>query len=177
MAPRALLAYVATWLAVGAAVAGALIVLLADGERGVALPPVQQTELAVAADRAGCRLRRGPQRAWERPPVEGPKGAAARPAAYTEPVARHALVAAMRAGTVVVHYRPGLAERDVEALEGVREAVPRGTILVPNEDMPYAVAATAWRRLLGCRRIDRATIDAIQLFRGRYVGQGPEAPR
>lgn len=171
------MAYVATWVAVGAAVAGTLVMLLADGEHEVSLPPVQQTELALAADRADCRLRRGPQQRWGRPPIEGPRGVAARPATYTEPVAEDAIIAAMRTGTVVIHYRPGLAEEDLEALEELREAVPRGTILTPNEEMPYAVAATAWRRLLGCRELDRSTIDALQLFRGRYVGQGPETPR
>jgi hypothetical protein len=45
---------------------------------------------------------------------------------------------------------------------------------VPNGTrMPYAVAATAHRRLVGCTRYGRETRDAIRLFLGRYVGTRP----
>jgi hypothetical protein len=33
---------------------------------------------------------------------------------------------------------------------------------------------TAYRRLLGCRELSQPSIDAIQLFRGRFVGSGPD---
>ena len=33
---------------------------------------------------------------------------------------------------------------------------------------------TAWRRLLGCSRFGGGTIDAIRLFRGRFIGTGPD---
>ena len=56
------------------------------------------------------------------------------------------------------------------------EQIPAGTILAPNGTrMPYALAVTAYRRLLGCPRVTPATLDAVQLFRGRFVGGGPEA--
>jgi hypothetical protein len=41
--------------------------------------------------------------------------------------------------------------------------------------MPFAVAVTAYRRLLGCRDLNQSSVDAIQLFRGRFVGSGPDA--
>ncbi len=58
----------------------------------------------------------------------------------------------------------------------MRRAVPRGTVLVGNPRMRFVVAVTAWRRLLGCRTATGPAADAIQLFRGRYLGSGPDAP-
>jgi hypothetical protein len=46
--------------------------------------------------------------------------------------------------------------------------------VTPNEDMPYLVAVVTWRRLLGCRTVSDVTTDAVQLFRGRYLGSGPD---
>ena len=40
--------------------------------------------------------------------------------------------------------------------------------------MRYEVAVAAYRRLLGCTRFTDAAIDAIRLFRGRYIGIGPD---
>jgi hypothetical protein len=41
-------------------------------------------------------------------------------------------------------------------------------------DMPYAVAATAWDRLIGCRRFNQKTVAALAAFRAEYIDQGPE---
>ena len=57
-------------------------------------------------------------------------------------------------------------------------------MLTPRQDMPYAVAATAWNgepgpagtgRTLGCERWSDATIDALRAFRDEHRSQGPEA--
>lgn len=176
MSLRALLSYVAVWaaLAVGIVV---IATTLVGGDETVTLPPVQETQLASAARKAGCVLRSGP--IAERGVVaEGPAGTPARSAVYDDerpPTA--AIVAALRRGAVVIDYRPGVPEEQVEELGTVQRAVPRGTIVAPNEDMDFAIAVTAWRRLLGCRRITRTTLDAVQLFRGRFIGSGPDARR
>jgi hypothetical protein len=37
--------------------------------------------------------------------------------------------------------------------------------MFPNDEMPYAVAATTWTNILGCKTYEgRATLDAIRAF-------------
>jgi hypothetical protein len=173
----ALLAYVAGWLVLGGLVAGAIIVALDDGDDGepaATLPPLQQTELTRAAERARCRLRRGPQPRAAQPPVEGPRARPLPVGIFSRPQRDEGLVGAMRRGTIVIQYRADLVPDELERLQGLQRAVPRATILVPRTAMPYRVAVTGWRRLLGCPAVDASSIDAIRLFRGRYVGQGPD---
>jgi hypothetical protein len=166
--------YAAAWLAAGAAVALLLVVLL-DGEDTVDLPPVRQVELVDAARVGGCRLERGGGRPLN-PPVEGRRGGAATPGVYDRPPSDAMLVAALRRGRVVIHYRPGLPGERVRALERLQEAVPDGTIVVPNATrMPYELAITAWQRLLGCPRFTDEVLDAVRLFRGRFIGSGPDS--
>lgn len=170
---RALLVYGAVWAAISAAVVF-VVVTLVDGEDSVTLPPVQEIELTAAARSAGCRLRTG-----EPPdpsiPVAGSAGRPARPGFYEDPPPSGALVGALRVGVIVLHYDPELPSSRIDELRVVQRAVPEGTIVTPNGTMGFAVAATAWRRLLGCPRMTDATIDALRLFRGRYIGQGTAA--
>jgi hypothetical protein len=176
---RALILYVIVWLAAGAVVAATLLVAMrgdgVDDAAQISLPPVRQTELATAADTAGCLLRAGSRRARNEPVVEG---AAAPPAAaqyYESPPAAASLVGAMRRGIVVISYRPELAPEHRDRLRVLQRAVPSGTIVAPNAAMPFVIAVTAWRRLLGCRRVGAGTLDAMRLFLGRFVGSGPDS--
>ncbi len=173
--------YVIAWVAGGAVVAiGVLVAMRGDGvddAAEVSLPPVRQTELGTAADRAGCLLRAGSRRARNEPVVEG---SAAPPAAaqyYESAPAAASLVGAMRRGVVVISYRPQLAREHRDRLRVLQRALPRGTIVAPNAAMPFVIAVTAWRRLLGCRRVGAGTLDAVRLFRGRFVGSGPSSRR
>jgi len=170
--PRALLRYAAAWLVAGALVAWLLVVVL-DGEETVEVPPVREVELVRAVRESGCRLERA-GRAPLNPPVDGRADAPAASGVYDESPPPERLVGALRSGRIVIHYRPGLTAEAVETLEALQRAVPEGTLLVPNATrMPYEVAVTAYRRLLGCPRLTDATTDAIQLFRGRFLGSGP----
>ena len=50
------------------------------------------------------------------------------------------------------------------------------TLLFPNENMPYEVAATTWTNLIGCNEYKGAiTLDAIRAFGketwGKYGGE------
>jgi hypothetical protein len=105
-------------------------------------------------------------------------GAGATPAAagfYEEPVDPMSLLAALRDGVIVIQFRD-LESSELDLLHSFQEAVPDGTIVVPNDtDMPFAVAVTAYRRLLGCTELSQSSVDAIQLFRGRFIGSGPDA--
>jgi hypothetical protein len=166
--------YVLAWLVIGTAAALGAVTLLKDRKDLPALPPVRQTELTAAAAAAGCRLMH--VRTTGNPPAAGASDASpARPGTYTSPLRAEAIVAALRRGIVVVHYLPGVSDGLLRKLEAIQASVPRGTILAPSETtMPYELASTAYHRLLGCPRLTAAALDAVRLFRGRYLGSGPD---
>jgi hypothetical protein len=168
--------YVAAWLAGTAVVAALAIALLDDGEgEKVSLPPIRETQLVDAARHAGCELRRARARERTDPTVDGPAAAqAANAGFYDDAPDTPTLVAALRRGVVVIHFRPELDDERVDELREVQEAAPNGTIVTPNPTMAFEVAATAYRRLLGCPRATDASMEAALLFRGRFLGSGPE---
>ena len=173
----ALIVYVTAWLAAAAAVATLAIVALGGGQpETVAVPPVEETQLDHAAGAAGCELRRARPGESLNPAVTGT--VAAHPAHagfYDESPQPDSLVAALRKGVIVIQFSNLDGDR-LDELRDLQEALPEGTIVAPNATgMPYQVAVTAYRRLLGCARISDEAIDAIQLFRGRYLGSGPDA--
>lgn len=174
---RALFRYLAVWIAGGALVATSAVWLVERfGEEQVSLPPVRQVELADAARSAECRLRRVRPGERTRPVVDGPAGMpAAAAGVYEQPAEPYRLVAAMRRGSVVIHYSPALPDSSREQLERLHEAMPEGTIVTPDgSGMPDVLAVTAFRRILGCPRYDRRTFEAVRLFQGRFVGTGPD---
>lgn len=168
--------YVLAWLVGTAVVAALTIVLLDDGEpEDVSLPPIRETRLLDAARQARCELRRARPREPTDPAVDGPAAAQAAAAGfYDEAPDTATLVAALRRGVVVIHFRPELDGQRVDELRDVQEAAPNGTIVTPNSTMGFEVAATAYRRLLGCPRATDASMEAALLFRGRFLGSGPE---
>lgn len=170
-------AYVVAWVAAAALVATAAAVVLDDGEPDVvSLPPVEETELDNAARAAGCELRR--ERRGERlnPPVSGAPGVApARAGVYEDAPDIGSLVSALRRGVIVIHVRGDIDDAFIEDLRSVHAAAPNGTIVTPNETgMRYEIGVTAYRRLLACERVSEASIEALLLFRGRYLGSGPD---
>jgi hypothetical protein len=173
-APGALLAYAVAWL-VPAGAAIALVLALSGGHRKtVSVPPVRETELTAAAHHGGCELRHGERL---NPPADGPPGRRPPPPGfYDRPLPPAALTAAVRHGIVVIQFRAGAAGDQLDALRKLQEAVPKGTIVAPNATrMPYELAVTAYRRMLGCAHYTPDVLDAVQLFRGRYLGSGPDA--
>jgi len=173
---RGALRYAAAWILGGALLAVVAVVVLGGRSEDVSLPPVRQPELRTAARAAGCELVRARAGARLNPPVDGPGSAPpAAPGVYERAPAVDALTAALRRGVVVIHVRPDVLDGLLEQLTLLQRAVPEGTLVTPNATrMRYAVAATAYRRLLGCPRITPATLDAVRLFRGRFIGSGPE---
>ena len=68
-------------------------------------------------------------------------------------------------GRMEIQYSPELAEGDQLALKGLYETIYAATLLFPNDEMPYEVAATTWTNLLGCKKYKGAiTLDAIRDF-------------
>ncbi|HET6547304.1 MAG TPA: DUF3105 domain-containing protein [Solirubrobacter sp.] len=176
-APGALLAYAVAWLVPAGAAIALVLALSGDGRKTVSVPPVQETELAAAAGHGDCDLRSGGDGRRLNPPVDGPRGR--RPPAagfYDRALPPAALTAAIRHGIVVIQFRPGTDDEQLDALHKLQEAVPEGTIVAPNATrMPYELAVTAYHHLLGCPRFTPDVLDAVQLFRGRYLGSGPES--
>ncbi len=165
------------WLAAGAVVAVLAILALGGGEpKTVAVPPVEETRLDHAALAAGCELKRASPREQLNPAVTGPAAApSAHAGFYDEAPDPASLVSALRKGVIVIQFRDLDGDR-MDELRDLQEALPEGTIVAPNSTgMPYRVAVTAYRHLLGCGRISDEAIEAVQLFRGRYLGSGPDA--
>ena len=83
-------------------------------------------------------------------------------------------------GRVEIQYRPGTPERRIDQLETLFNEKVNGTegyhtlLFENNTNMTYAVAATAWTHLLGCKTFDDGAFDAIRAFRETYVDKGPE---
>jgi hypothetical protein len=83
-------------------------------------------------------------------------------------------------GRMEIQYSPDLPEKGQLELKGLYETMYGGTLLFPNEEMPYEVAATTWTNLLGCKTYEgQKTLDAIAAFGkatwGRYGGESVRA--
>jgi hypothetical protein len=152
----------------------------------VALPPARGLDLGSAAAIAGCKVvaTRGVQtdlalRRPELPPTFGPPvPVAARPGAYADAITPSSAIGALRAGLMIIHFRPTLPAPRLHQLRALADESPRQTILTPDGNAtPFVVAVTGWRRLLGCSRLDDAFFDAARAFRARYAGHGPDRRR
>ncbi len=86
------------------------------------------------------------------------------------------MVHSLEHGRMQIQYSPDLPEQAQLELKGLYETMYAGTLLFPNDEMPYEVAATTWTNLLGCKKYEGAkTLDAIAAFGkqtwGRYGGE------
>lgn len=101
------------------------------------------------------------------------------PSGSTPPVGN--LVHALEHGRVEDQYRPGLPKAELKELQALFNE-PEGQwsggqllLLFQNTTgMPYAVAATAWGHVLGCKTFSPRAIDALRDFRLTYTNHGPE---
>ena len=153
-----------------------------DDRSGPKPPAVKVANLKKAAKEAGCDLRLNLK---EEGHEHIPQGSAApeyktnpptsgnhveppfqqADGAYSEEPAKIDFVHSLEHGRMEIQYSPELAEPDQLALKGLYETLYAATLLFPNEEMPYAVAATTWRNLLGCKQYKGAiTFDAIRDF-------------
>jgi hypothetical protein len=168
-----------------------------DNRAGTAPPEVKVDELEVAAKQAGCEVRlelrdegnqhipkgsEGPGYKTS-PPTSGPH---VEPpyqqadGAYSEMPAEISIVHTLEHGRLEIQYAPELAEKDQLALKGLYDTMYGGSLLFPNDRMPYEVAATTWTNMLACPTYKGAiTLDAIRAFGketwGRYGGEPAEA--
>ena len=168
-----------------------------DEREGTPPPPAKVANLKTAAKKAGCVLRLhlpDEGHAHIPPSAPTPKYATNPPTsgphveppyqeadgAYSEMPAEIFVVHSLEHGRMAIQYSPDLPESDQLALKGLYDTMYGGTLLFPNTNMEYAVAATTWINLLGCKKYKgAATFDAIRDFGkatwGRYGGESPTA--
>jgi hypothetical protein len=96
--------------------------------------------------------------------------------AYSEMPLPIDFVHSLEHGRMEIQYSPSLPEAAQLELKGLYETMYGGTLLFPNEEMPFEVAATTWTNLLGCKKYEgQKTLDAIAAFGkttwGRYGGE------
>jgi hypothetical protein len=164
-----------------------------DERSGTAAPAVKVANLKQAAKQAGCDLRlrlkdeghghiapTAPTPDYKTSPptsgnhVEPPYQQA--DGAYNEMPGEIFIVHSLEHGRMEIQYSPELSEEGQLALKGLYETMYGGTLLFPNENMNYEVAATTWTNLIGCSEYKGAiTLDAIRDFGkatwGRYGGE------
>jgi hypothetical protein len=168
-----------------------------DERLGTPPPAPKVTDLQAAAKQAGCVLKlKLPDEGHEHIPLSAPtpdyktnpptSGAHVEPpyqqadGAYRETPAPITFVHSLEHGRMEIQYSPKLPEKDQLALKGLYDTMYGATLLFPNDEMPYEVAATTWTNLLGCPKYKGAiTLDAIRAFGketwGRYGGEPAEA--
>jgi len=164
-----------------------------DERAGIKPAPAKTTDLTEAAKQAGCELKlklrdeghehippgSTPPEYETNPPTSG---AHVEPpyqqadGAYTETPAEIDFVHSLEHGRMEIQYAPNLPEADQLQLKGLYDTMYGATLLFPNENMPYAVAATTWTNLIGCKTYKGSiTLDAIRAFGkatwGKYGGE------
>ncbi len=166
-----------------------------DNREGTPAPAIQFGDLRESAQRANCELELNlPEEGnthftdenqgdyQTNPPTSGdhygvpdePASGAVADGAYTTTPPESRLVHSMEHGRVLIRYDPELPEEQQLALKGVFEESPGGMILIPDPDLPYAVAVSAWQNYVGCNQYDPLVLDMIRNFRDTYRGNGPE---
>lgn len=157
------------------------------------IPPASERDLDKAAKAAGCVLLNPPLEGSSHvsakvtyksnPPTSGNHNPdAALDGIYDpgkEPAAEHT-VHALEHGRIDIQYQPGTSKQVIAQLETLASEQLNGkagykVLMFQNQTkMPYAVAASAWGHLIGCKTVTPASFDALRDFRVKYVDKGPE---
>jgi len=168
-----------------------------DERAGVIPAAVKETDVKAAARKANCELRlelpdegnthlpKGsePPNYKTSPPtsgnhVEPPYQQA--DGAYSEAPDPLNVVHSLEHGRMAIQYSPDLPDQAQLELKGLYDTMYGATLLFPNDEMIYEVAAATWTNLLACREYKgAATLDAIRAFGketwGKYGGEPVEA--
>lgn len=151
-----------------------------DSRAGIEPPELEEQSLQKAARAAGCELHlRLPEEGRDHIPrnIPEPRYRTNPPTsgdhveeqqadgAYRDTPPPVSVVHSLEHGRLAIQYRPDLTERAQLELIGLYDTMYGGTLLFPTSDMPYIVAATSWRNLMGCRSHHQdKTLAAIQAF-------------
>lgn len=174
--------YATTWLVAGCLAAGAVVIAVRGTSEPRPARPATVAEPRASAPAASCVVRRDSGRVASsalrvmQPPTLGPRARPAPPGIHTRPLPPAALVGALRRGVIVVQYRPSLRRALVKRLRREFGGDDPPTIVTPDATgMRFAVAVTAWSRLLGCASARGDALAAAHDFRRRHAGVGPDA--
>ena len=143
-----------------------------DSRAGIEPLEFEEQSLQKAARAAGCELQlRLPDEGHEHIPPSAPEPRyktnpptsgdhveeQQADGAYRETPPPVSVVHSLEHGRLAIQYRPDLPERAQLELIGLYDSIYGGTLLFPNPDMSYMVAATTWTNLVGCHSYRRAT--------------------
>jgi len=163
-----------------------------DTREGTEPPPPKVTNLQKAAKEAGCDLRLHlPEEGHTHiPPTAATPEYGTNPptsgnhveppfqqadGAYSEMPQEIDFVHSLEHGRMEIQYSPNLSGSAQLELIGLYNTMYGATLLFPNENMPYEVAATTWRNLIGCNEYKGSiTLDAIRAFGKQTWGHGRE---
>jgi hypothetical protein len=150
------------------------------------IPSRKITDLDAAAKAAGCVLKSPKieganhttkkQNYKSKPPTSGDHNPVpAHDAADLKSPGNEHLVHALEHGRVIYWFKPTTPASVRGALKKLYDEDNKLVVLTPDTaPFPYAVAATAWGKLLGCRTYTPKVIDAFRAFRDAYRLKGPE---
>lgn len=164
-----------------------------DEREGIPPPVAQVTNLQKAAKQAGCKLElhledEGHEHIPQNSPKPKYKTNPPTSGSHVEPPYQQAdgayakmpeaidVVHALEHGRMAIQYAPSLPQKQQLELKGLYDTMYGATLLFPNTEMPYQVAATTWTNLIGCPEYKgQATLDAIRAFGhetwGKYGGE------
>jgi Protein of unknown function (DUF3105) len=162
-----------------------------DSRVGIEPPAFEEQNLQAAARAADCELRlRLPEEGDEHipasasephyktnPPTSGDHADEQQAdGAYRGTPPPVSVVHSLEHGRLAIQYRPDLSEHAQRELIGLFDTIYGGTLLFPNPEMPYMVAATTWTNLLSCSFYHEATtLAAIEAYGrttwGRFGGE------
>ncbi len=71
------------------------------------------------------------------------------------------LVHSMEHGAVIVHYKAGLPQNQIDLIKSAFESASGKKILVPRKNLDSPVALTSWGRLLALNTVDAETIKSF----------------
>jgi len=165
-----------------------------DDRTGITPPSIKTNDLKAAAEKANCELRldlpdeghthlaKGstPPNYKTSPPtsgnhVEPPYQQA--DGAYSEPAEQLNAVHSLEHGRLEIEYSPDLPEKAQLELKGLYDTVYGASLMYPNDEMVYDVAAVTWTNLLSCREYKgAATLDAIRAFGKKTWGRYGSEP-
>jgi hypothetical protein len=163
----------------------------------VALPARQTSDFDAAVKAAGCFYKNYPSEGREHLPSDTatndkyktnpPTSGNHRPTPAEDGVyapenspAKENFVHTLEHGRIELQYSPQASPEVRNQLFSLYNEKVKGVehyhmlLFENNTKMPYAVAATAWTQLLGCKTVNDKTWDAIRAFRDRFVDKGPE---
>lgn len=173
-----------------------------DAPQNVSVPPQQTDDLEEAVEAAGCVYEEFPDEGNKHlgsqdatfddyktnPPTSGthrpPPAAVDGVYVPGRSPDKESWVHTLEHGRVILQYAPGTPEQRRAQLEVVmneeldgREPGYKTVVMENNTDMPFAVAAVAWRRYVACEEFTDAAFDALRAFRAENVENSlaPEA--